>query len=214
MGRKIFNPESLIWKPLGWFGDLVVLSLLWCLCSIPLVTLGPATAALYDAVVHTLRRKESSLFSRFFETFRHELKEGLLLTLLWAAVALALGLGLYALRLLVPAFGERGALVTLVELLLAFLYLAAASWVFPTLSRFTMGVGAISSACARLAPGHALRSAALALINALLIFVSTRYVVPLMFAPALVSYLSSYLIEPVFRQYEQAQSPETEESAG
>ena len=214
MGRKIFNPESFIWKPLGWFGDLVVLSLLWCLCSIPLVTLGPATAALYDTVVHCVRREEGPPFSRFFGTFRRELKEGVLLTLLWAAVALALGLGLYALRLLVPAFGERGAAVTLAELLLAFLYLAAASWVFPTLSRFAMGVGAVSSVCARLAPGHALRSAALALMNALVIVVSAKYVVPLMFAPALASYLSSYLIEPVFRQYEQAQSPETEESAG
>ena len=49
-------------------------------------------------------------------------------------------------------------------------------------------------------------------MNALLILVSTKYVVPLMFAPALVSYLSSYLIEPVFRRYEDAQRPDTEES--
>ena len=214
MGRKMFNPEGLIWKPLGWFGDLVVLSLLWCLCSIPLVTLGPATAALYDTVVHSMRRKEAPPFYRFFDTFRRELKEGVLLTLLLAGAALGLGLLAYGFFRLFPAIGERGAIVSLVELLLIFLYLAVASWVFPTLSRFTMGVGAISSACLRLAPGHALRSALLALMNALLIVVSTKYVVPLMFAPALVSYLSSYLIEPVFLQYEQAQSPETEESVG
>ena len=200
--RHLFNPEGLLWKPLGFLGDLVTLSLLWVLCSIPLVTLGPATAALYDAAVHCLRRKEGLPFSRFFDTFRRELKEGVLLTLLWAALALVLGLGLYALRLLVPGFGERGAVVTLAELLLAFLYLAVVSWVFPTLSRFTMGVGALSSACSRLAPGHALRSAAMALMNALLIVASLRFVVPLMFAPALVSYLSSFLIEPVFAQYE------------
>ena len=212
MGRRMFNPESMVWKPLGFIGDLVVLSLLWCLCSIPLVTLGPATAALYDTVVHTLRRKEGSFFSRFFDTFRRELKEGALLTLLWAAAAFLLGLALYGLRLLVPGFGERGAAVTLAELLLTFLYLAAASWVFPTLSRFTMGVREISSACLKLAPGFAPRSAAMALMNALLILVSTKYVVPLMFAPALVSYLSSYLIEPVFRRYEDAQRPDTEES--
>ena len=212
MARRLFNPESPVWKPLGFFGDLVILSLLWCLCSVPLVTLGPATAALYDTVVHSMRRMEAPPFYRFFDTFRRELKEGILLTLLWAAVALGLGLGLYLLRLLVPGFGERGALVSLAELLLALLYLAAASWVFPTLSRFTMGVGAISSACLRLAPGHALRSALLALMNALLIVVSTKYVVPLMFAPALVSYLSSYLIEPVFLRYEDAQKSEAEEN--
>ena len=211
MGRRMFNPESMIWKPLGVFGDIVVLSLLWCLCSIPLVTLGPATAALYDTVVHAMRRKEGAFFSRFFGTFRRELKEGVLLTLLWAALALLLGLALYALRLLIPGFGERGALVTLAELLLVFLYLAAACWVFPTLSRFSMGVRQISGVCLRLAPGHAPRSAAMALMVLLVIVLSARFVVPLMFAPALAAYLSSYLIEPVFLQYEEAQTDETEE---
>ncbi len=214
MARRLFNPESPVWKPLGFFGDLVILSLLWCLCSVPLVTLGPATAALYDTVVHSMRRKEAPPFYRFFDTFRRELKEGILLTLLLAGVALGLGLLAYGFFRLFPAIGERGAIVSLVELLLIFLYLAAASWVFPTLSRFTMGVGAISSACLRLAPGHALRSAAMALMQMLAIAASLRLVVPVMFAPALVSYLSSYLIEPVFLQYEQAQSPETEESVG
>ena len=205
MARRFFNPESGVWKPLGFFGDLVILSLLWCLCSVPLVTLGPATAALYDTVVHTLRRKEGPSFHRFFDTFRRELREGVLLTLFWAAVAAVLAVLLGGLRLLLPGFGERGALVTLSELLLGFFYLAVVSWVFPTLSRFTMGVGAISSACVRLAPGHALRSALMALLNILAIAASLRFVVPVMFAPALVSYLSSLLIEPVFARYEMSE---------
>ena len=157
MARRFFNPESGVWKPLGFFGDLVILSLLWCLCSVPLVTLGPATAALYDTVVHSMRRKEAPPFYRFFDTFRRELKEGVLLTLLLAGVALGLGLLAYGFFRLFPAIGERGAIVSLAELLLIFLYLAVASWVFPTLSRFTMGVGALCSACVRLAPGYAPR---------------------------------------------------------
>ena len=43
--RQLFNPESLVWKPLGYLGDLVMLSLLWTVFSIPVVTLGPASAA-------------------------------------------------------------------------------------------------------------------------------------------------------------------------
>ena len=45
--RSLFNPESFLWKPFGYIGDLVVLSLLW-VCSIPVVTLGASSAALYD----------------------------------------------------------------------------------------------------------------------------------------------------------------------
>ena len=51
MLRRFFNPDSLIWKPLGVLGDLVVLSLLWAVCCMPLVTVGPASAALYDTAV-------------------------------------------------------------------------------------------------------------------------------------------------------------------
>ena len=202
MARRFFNPESGVWKPLGFVGDLVVLSLLWCLCSVPLVTLGPATAALYDTVVHSMRRKEAPPFYRFFDTFRRELKEGVLLTLLLAGVALGLGLLAYGFFRLFPAIGERGAIVSLVELLLIFLYLAVASWVFPTLSRFTMGVGVLCAACVRLAPGHAPRSAAMALMQMLAIAASLRLVVPVMFAPALLAWLSSFLLEPVFARYE------------
>ncbi len=202
MARRFFNPESGVWKPLGFFGDLVILSLLWCLCSVPLVTLGPATAALYDTVVHSMRRKEAPPFYRFFDTFRRELKEGVLLTLLLAGVALGLGLLAYGFFRLFPAIGERGAIVSLAELLLIFLYLAVASWVFPTLSRFTMGVGALCSACVRLAPGYAPRSAAMALMQMLAIAASLRFVVPVMFAPALLAWLSSFLLEPVFARYE------------
>ena len=117
-------------------------------------------------------------------------------------IALGLGLLAYGFFRLFPAIGERGAIVSLAELLLIFLYLAVASWVFPTLSRFTMGVGALCSACVRLAPGYAPRSAAMALMQMLAIAASLRFVVPAMFAPALLAWLSSFLLEPVFARYE------------
>ena len=105
MARNFFNPEGLVWKPLGALGDLVMLSLLWGICSIPLVTIGPATAALYDCTAHCVRRGEDGLFSRFKRTFLAELKTGLLSTLLWAAVLGAL----YVLRaLLMRRLGYAG----------------------------------------------------------------------------------------------------------
>ena len=90
MGRRFFNPETGIWRFFSWLGEIVSLSLLWTLCSIPVVTLGAASTALYDAVAHNMRRKESDMFQRFFGTFRRELKPGCLTTLLWGAVAAVL----------------------------------------------------------------------------------------------------------------------------
>ena len=196
--RNLFNPESLVWKPLGILGELVTLSLLWALCSIPLVTVGPASAALYDAAVHAMRRKEDTVPERFFYTFRRELKEGVLATLVWAGVWLALALGLYALL----RVAARWPLVLAGALLLGFFLLGIQCWVWPTLSRFTIPLGALLSVSLRLALGHSLRSAAMALLWGGALYAGLRYVAPLFVLPGLAAWLCSYLIEPVFRQYD------------
>ena len=53
--RKLFNSEHPLWLIFGFVGDIVVLSLLWTVCSAPILTLGAASAALYDAVVADFR---------------------------------------------------------------------------------------------------------------------------------------------------------------
>ena len=200
MARRFFEPESLVWKPFGYLGELVMMSLLWGLCAIPLVTIGPACAALYDCAVHCLRRKEGDLFSRFFRTFKAELKTGTLSTLLWMLL-LALPLALH--YRVVGSLGDSvfNALEALSFLLLFFLA-AILCWVFPTLSRFTFGFASLNRTAVRLALGNILRSVALVLINGLSVLLVLLFAAPVLFAPGLAALLSSFLIEPVFRKYE------------
>lgn len=201
MAKRFFDPEGLLWKPLGFIGDLVAASLLWGLCSIPLVTIGPATTALYDTVVHAMRRKDDALFSRFFATLRRELKTGAITTLLWAAIA-ALLYGLYRLLLLLPPAPMRNTVATLFVVLVPFFLLMILCWVFPTLSRFTFSVAALNAASLRLALGNILRSLLLALITAAGILACALFTSPLIFVPGLTALLWSYLIEPVFLPFE------------
>ena len=46
MFQSFFNPENPIFRFTGRVLDIVVLSFLWLLCSLPVATAGPATAAL------------------------------------------------------------------------------------------------------------------------------------------------------------------------
>ena len=55
MAKGIFNPENDLWRITGKLVDLFLLSVFWLVCSIPLFTLGPATAALYHTVVRCIR---------------------------------------------------------------------------------------------------------------------------------------------------------------
>lgn len=201
MRRRLFDPDGWLWKPLGHLGDLVILSLLWGVCCIPLVTIGASTTALYDTAVHVLRRKDDSLFSRFFHTFRRELLSGALSTLLWAAILFA---GYFLWSRLSPAVPEgAGRLAVTIGMLLVFFFaLCVLAWVFPLLSRFTFRTGALNATAVRVAFGHILRSAALALLMAAVVFLCIVFVFPVMVLPGAAALLSTFLIEPVFLSYE------------
>ena len=73
MKRSPFNSESPFWTLVGRFGELLILSLMWFLGALPLVTFGASTAALYDTVFHCIRNRESDMFSRFWSTYKNEL---------------------------------------------------------------------------------------------------------------------------------------------
>ena len=60
--------------------DLIWAGLLWLLCSLPIVTLGAASAALYYGVVKCIRHERGRLTASFFRAFRDNFRPA---TLLW-----------------------------------------------------------------------------------------------------------------------------------
>lgn len=207
MFRKVFNADSWLWKPFGWFADLVVLSLLWVLCCIPVVTIGGATAALYDAVVHSFRRKESDYLYRFFTTFKAEWKHGVLPTLLFGSLLAALFFGYRWFT--DSAQGDAAVAVAVGLLVLLCIPAGIVCWVFPILSRFELGFGALCGNSVRLGLAHLPSSVAMALAAYGSIWV-TGYLLflPLLVLPALLMLFWSLFLEPVFKKYENTGEPE------
>lgn len=78
---SLFNPDAFLWRWCSRILDIMILSLFWLVCSLPVVTAGAASAALYDAAVHGIRRDEAGAYVRFFRTFRRELKTAVLAVL-------------------------------------------------------------------------------------------------------------------------------------
>ena len=87
---EFFNPEKGIWAWLSTLVDVCGLSIFWaCLC-LPVVTIGPATAALYYTVVKCVRGRENGAFGYFFRSFLQNFKVGLLAGLTVIPLALLL----------------------------------------------------------------------------------------------------------------------------
>lgn len=201
MKNSLFNSENWIWQPFGLVADFLILSCLWLIFSIPMVTVGAASAAMYDCCARCIKDGDRALFSRFFRTFRRELLKSIPSTLLWAAI---LGLLFFLIRSFTGSAAGTDINLVLAYAMVVFLAVAVgiASWVFPLLSRFTFDFASLNMTAIRLALAHLPRTMALGAVNIAAGWLCLRLLMPVMVAPGIAALLSAYLLEPVFKPYE------------
>ena len=84
--RKLLDINNPVMRALVAIFDLIVLSVLWVVFSLPVFTMGAASAALYHAVYHHVRKGEDYLWNSFWSAFKENFKRQ---TLCWLV---ALGL--------------------------------------------------------------------------------------------------------------------------
>ena len=143
MAAGIFNPENDFWRLIEKLVDLFLLSVFWLVCSLPVFTLGPATAALYRTVARCIRGSERKSWSLFFRTFRENFKVGALTTLVVVAVGAVLFV-LYTLLYQTASLNRAGYILFMAYYVFLLLPLGLLCYLFPVLSQFEFGVGASS----------------------------------------------------------------------
>lgn len=200
MFRAIFRPYGLVWTLFNDITDVLLLSLLWCVCCLPIITIAPATTALYDAAVHGIRYREGEVCRRFFRTFRNEWKTGIPVTLLWGVI-LVFGSWMLAMLNAIGTQDTRTALIAGAYHAVLVIPIAAACWSAVILSRFTYRFGALTAVSLRYLPGHPLASAFLGITAWLAFWFCNENPLALTFAPALCALIWSIAAEPVFRKY-------------
>ena len=200
MFRSIFRPYGPVWNFCNTITDVLLLSLLWCGCSLPLITLGASTTALYDAAVHGIRYREPGLYRRFFRTFRREWKTSVPVTLLWGAVLL---FGFYVLALLDEAAAEEamaGVMAGGYRVLMG-IPLTCACWSVMLRSRLTYNFRDLTANALRFLQVHLLQSLAIGVFTWVVCWYCFHYPIALTFAPAVTVICWSLVAEPVFKKY-------------
>ena len=201
MLKKIFSQEGFLWKGLNVLTDIVFLSMLWFLLCLLVIPIGPATTALYDAVVHGIRRREPDVYPRFFRVLKAEFKTAFLSGLLWGALILV---SVLTVRYLL-ALGEtsRSAFAAGIAYYVVLIVpLGSACWVFPILSRFTFGFRSLNLTALRFTFAFLPRTLILVLMTIEVLQWALNMLFPFTFMPALTMLLWSLFIEPAFKKYE------------
>ena len=114
------------------------MNLLWFVCSIPIITIGASTTALYYASLKLVRDEDSHVGAQFFRSFRENFRQATVIWLIMLGIGLFLGADgyiLYHLRL--SSAGSAAVLWTLilaVVIAATIVYVIVLLYIFPLLA--------------------------------------------------------------------------------
>lgn len=206
MFGRLFNPENGFYRATGKLFDALLLSILFTALCLPVVTIGPAASALYYTTVKCLRGKESGTFTHFFRSFKENFKVGavvgIILTALWAFLAVG-----YA-WLAAAAEVEPTALVMFLAYFIVLVIPAALTcFAFAALGRFTFGVGGLLKTALQLVFAHLPSALVVAVATVEAVTITLQFWAPVVIAPVLVSLVWTVFLERIFAPFIPPEEP-------
>lgn len=120
-------------RGLGRLADFVLLNLLWLLCSIPIITIGASTTALYTVMLKIVKNEEGYVVKGFFKAFKENFKQGTVIWLVFLALGILLIVDFFSLRLM-PV--NIAGILQMLFLLMGALILGGAVYAFGLQARF------------------------------------------------------------------------------
>ncbi len=200
MFKNLFNPENSLMVTMTQVTDCIFLSLFWLLTGFPLITVGVSSAALYDAVYYGFRKRDKHPWSRFFRSFRSNLKTGILPGIVYLVIFCLGGWGL--IQIWNAAVWEQVSFAAFsAAALVVMLVLGILSIIFPMLSRFNNSLWGLLRNSFLMGLLHLPRTLGLGLVNGLSILLCARFIFPVFFLPALAALISTVFLEPMFKPY-------------
>lgn len=75
---NFMNQDNIVVIALNRIGDVIIANLLFLLCSIPLVTIGPSLTALYHCMLRIVKGNEDKVTKTFFRALRQNFVQSLI----------------------------------------------------------------------------------------------------------------------------------------
>ncbi|MBR6400071.1 MAG: YesL family protein [Firmicutes bacterium] len=191
--KELFSLDGKLYKYCTFLCDILVLTLLWTVCSIPLITIGASTTAMYYVLTRLLSGREGYISKDFFKSFRQNFIQATFLTLLIFGAAWLIYFNIANL--------QKGSLLLGVQFVLCYELIIVIIYIFPVLSRFNMKSFQLIQTCIFMANRHLLTT-----ITCFVLFIS--FIALCMYQPFLIvvaagfyGWLTSLMFMKLFRKY-------------
>lgn len=72
---NLFNEDNFLNKALNLCGDVIIANILFVICSIPIVTIGPSLTALYHCMLRSVKGNNNGTIKTFFRALKENFKQ-------------------------------------------------------------------------------------------------------------------------------------------
>ena len=210
MLQGIFNYDNPVWRFIGKLGDLIILNILWIVCSIPVFTAGASTTAVYYVTLKLVRDEDDSTIRSFFRSFKSNFKQAALAALILTGVVLFLGLDCYIMYQF-AAQGQKSGVLYVVFLVLIVLVVMLAVYLFAYMARFENSLGQSFKNAALIAVANLPWSLLLLVLLAASAFGLWMLPWLMILLPAVYILVANFILERIFRKYMSAEDLEAEQ---
>lgn len=192
---NIFNSDSGFSKFMNRVADLFILNILWIFCSIPIITIGATTTALYSVSLKFIDNEEENLIKTFFKSFKENFKKSTIIWLIILSLSIILGVNLvFWLKC-----GLSLSYFTLPFIFFSlFIFLLVIPYIFPILTKTKCSILNIFKYCFIISLKNLPYSILIVLFGASVLFATFYFPIVFLFMLLLGVVLHSYMISRIF----------------
>lgn len=196
--RDFFSLDGSFNKYGSLLADTIILSLLWLFFSLPIVTIGASTSAMYYVATRRISEREGYMTSDFWSAFKSNFVRS---TVLWLMV-LVLAIVLVFNVSVAGALGNMARIVVPAQIVIAIQLIVICTFMFPMTSRFDMTIKHTIKSSFFMANRHLFTSIICVALLLLLVIVAIYFLPPLLLLiPGIYAMISSMLIMRIFKKY-------------
>ena len=199
--RDFFGLDGPVNKYGSFLADVLILSLLWLIFSIPLITIGASTSALFYVSTRRIADREGYIASDFWAGFKSSFARG---TKIWIMMALAILLMWFNIQVTMVSdvVGNMSPIVMVVNAVLLLQLIGfMGTYMFALVARFDMGVIQIIKSAFFLSNRHFLTTLSCICVFLTLFFLAYNFPPILIVLPGGYAIGSSYFIMKILKKY-------------
>lgn len=211
----LFNLDGPVLQFINKIVYSVYLNILWFICSIPIITIGASTTALFYVTLKMSKNEEGNITKAFFRSFRENFRQGTLIWLILLALGIVLGVDGYVLYHM--RFENLfWTLCTAVFCVAAAAYAVILMYIFPLLARFDNTTGAMFKNALFIGIRFLFCTILMAIVYFVMLLVVIRFFTPaVIFGEGLCALLCSFLLSNILQlcQEKTGKRPDTASEA-